>query len=120
MTDARLLVTSVGERDEAMVEVAHEAIFTSWPRLKVWIEDTGDDLRLRRQVSQAAAEWDAQGHDIKYLWPDDRVVDVVGMLERLGLGMAQLSDLERNFLRPIDIDTMLAELDDLCPSGKPA
>jgi formylglycine-generating enzyme required for sulfatase activity len=94
-----------------MVEVAHEAIFTSWPKLKAWIEATGDDLRLRRQVSQAAAEWDAQGQDKKYLWPDDRVVDVVGMLERLGLGTNKLSDLERRFLGPIDRGTMLTELE---------
>ncbi len=32
LTDARLLVTSRGEGDESVVEVAHEALFRSWPR----------------------------------------------------------------------------------------
>lgn len=110
LTEARLLVTGRGKGQNPMVEVAHEAIFTSWPRLKAWIEATSDDLWLRRQVSQAAAEWDAQGHDRKYLWLDDRVVDVVGMLERLGLDIETLSDSERHFLGPIDCGTMLTEL----------
>ncbi len=112
LTDARLLVTGRGEDHEPMVEVAHEAIFTSWPRVKTWIEATGDDLRLRRQVSQATATWVAGKQAAKYLWSDDRVVDVVGMLERLGLGSDQLSDSERLFLGPIDRETMPAELDD--------
>jgi formylglycine-generating enzyme required for sulfatase activity len=111
LTKERLLVTGRGEGHDTMVEVAHEAIFTSWPKFKAWIEATGDDLRLRRQVSQAAIEWDAQGQDKKYLWPDDRVVDVVGMLERLGLGTNKLSDSERRFLGPIDRGTMLTELE---------
>jgi hypothetical protein len=97
-----------------MVEVAHEAIFTSWPRAAEWIEAAGDDLRLRRQISQATAAWaaDEQANKYKHIWSDDRVVDVVGMLERLGLQEDQLSDAEQSFLGPINIEAMLLELDD--------
>ncbi|UCF90766.1 MAG: SUMF1/EgtB/PvdO family nonheme iron enzyme [Desulfobacterales bacterium] len=112
LTEARLLVKDHGEGHEPMVEVAHEALFTSWPRLKAWKEATGDDLRMRRQVSQASVQWDAGGRAQKYLWSDDRVVDVVGMLDRLGLGLSDLSDTERRFLGPIDRESMLAELND--------
>ncbi len=114
LTEARLLVTSRGEDHEPMVEVAHEAIFTNWPRVKDWIDTAGDDLRLRRQVRQATAAWEADEpvNKYKHIWSDDRVVDVVGMLERLGLEMEQLGESERGFLGPIDIETMLAELDD--------
>jgi formylglycine-generating enzyme required for sulfatase activity len=112
LTDARLLVTSRGEGNEATVEVAHEAIFTNWPRLEAWIEATSDDLRLRRQISQAAVEWEARDQEKKYLWPDDRAVDVVDMLDRLGLGIDDLSETERRFLGPIDRESMLAELVD--------
>ena len=61
LTEARLLVTTRGEENEPMVEVAHEAIFTNWPRLKEWIEVRRDDLRLLRQVRLAAAEWNEAG-----------------------------------------------------------
>ena len=45
-TDERLLTTSYDNNTgKATVEVAHEAILRSWPRLAEWIEDTQDDLR---------------------------------------------------------------------------
>ena len=53
----RLLVTGREQAGEPMVEVAHEAIFTSWKRLREWIEVKRDDLRLLRQVRLVAAEW---------------------------------------------------------------
>jgi formylglycine-generating enzyme required for sulfatase activity len=112
LTEARLLITGRGESNEPTVEVAHEAIFRSWPRLAAWIEAYGDDLRLRRQITQAADQWEAKGKKDKYLWPDERVTDVKSMLERLDLGMEDFSETERCFLGPIEVETMLAELDD--------
>jgi hypothetical protein len=111
LTDSRLLVTS-GEGKAPVVEAAHEAIFTHWPRLKNWIATTSDAHRLRRQVREAAEQWDACGQARKYLWPDERVVEAADMLERLGLKIEDLSDAERCFLGPIDRDAMLAALDD--------
>ena len=111
LTDSRLMVTS-GEGKTPVVEVAHEAIFTHWPRLKNWIAATSDAHRLRRQVREAAEQWDACGQAKKYLWPDERVVEAADMLERLGLKIEDLSDAERCFLGPIDRDAMLAALDD--------
>jgi formylglycine-generating enzyme required for sulfatase activity len=112
LTDTWLLITTSDDEQEPTVEVAHEAIFTSWPRLEKWIEDTSDDLRLRRQISQAAAEWEASRQADKYLWPEERVMEVVGMLDRLGLAIDHLSDKELCFLGPIDRKFMMAELDD--------
>ncbi len=112
LTKARLLVTDCEEGKEPMVEVAHEALFASWPRLRSWIEATSDDLRMRRQVHQATAEWKDGGEAKKYLWTDERVVEVVGMLGRLGLGVKELTEEERRFLGPIDRDSMLKELED--------
>lgn len=40
LTDARLLVQNIGEDKQPMVEVAHEALLYSWPRLAEWIENT--------------------------------------------------------------------------------
>ncbi|MCP5091110.1 MAG: ATP-binding protein, partial [Gammaproteobacteria bacterium] len=57
LTDARLLVTSRAESKTPVVEVAHEALLRSWPRLEKWIATTADDLRLRRQITQLADYW---------------------------------------------------------------
>ena len=112
LTDARLLVTGRGEGNESVVEVAHEALFRSWPRLKQWVQDTADDHRLRRHVAQLAAYW--QEHDFKeeHRWPDDRVIEVVDMMTHLGLKPESFSELERDFLGPLDRERMLEEIAD--------
>ena len=83
LIDARLLVTSRGQDNAAQVEVAHEAIFTHWPRLKEWIEVRRDDLRLLRQVRLAAAEWDKNGRATHYLWPHERLLPMAQMVDRM-------------------------------------
>lgn len=40
-TDARLFITSSAGSEKVLVEVADEALFRSWERLKKWIEDAG-------------------------------------------------------------------------------
>jgi serine/threonine protein kinase/DNA-binding XRE family transcriptional regulator/chemotaxis protein histidine kinase CheA len=52
---------------EPTVEVTHEALLRSWPRLRSWIDDAREELRVARRLAQAAAEWSASGHDSSYL-----------------------------------------------------
>ncbi len=109
--DARLLVCGqAGQRPT--VEVAHEALLDHWPRLKNWIEVRRDDLRLRRQITHAATDWQAHHCKAEYRWPDERVVEVVAMREHLKLEPADFTELERDFLGPLDRDQMLAALDE--------
>ena len=61
LTEARLMVKSRDTRGAPTVEVAHEALFTHWPRLAAWSQRAGDDLRVLRQVALAAVEWERQG-----------------------------------------------------------
>ena len=82
-TDARLLVSSAGGGGTPMVEVAHEALFQSWPRLRDFIERQGDDLRLLRVVARAARDWDQNGRTESYLWPHERLQPVYEMLRHL-------------------------------------
>lgn len=42
--DGQVMVTA-GEGQEATVEVAHEKLFTAWPKLMGWIEKSGQALR---------------------------------------------------------------------------
>jgi DNA-binding SARP family transcriptional activator/ABC-type glycerol-3-phosphate transport system substrate-binding protein len=49
------------------VEVAHEALFRAWPRLRSWIDDAQDDLRVRRWLTAATEEWEASGRSDGYL-----------------------------------------------------
>ena len=106
--DARLLVTS--GTDEPTVEVAHEALLRSWPRLVEWIKSVRDDLHLRSQLQRDAVTWNAHKRDDNYCWTDERVVATRGMLERLSY---QPSKLEQDFLGPIDPQQMKVLIDDL-------
>lgn len=95
-TDARLLTRNYdASRKTATVEVAHEAILRSWPRLREWIEDTQDDLRLLRQVRNAAQEWDERSRRDYLLWSQERLVLVYAMQERL---QPELNEVERAFI----------------------
>ncbi|WP_433261376.1 XRE family transcriptional regulator [Actinosynnema sp. CS-041913] len=49
---ARLLI-----RDHDALEITHEALIRAWPRLRQWLEDDRDDLRLHRQLADAAHTW---------------------------------------------------------------
>lgn len=46
----KLLVERTDEKNEPIVEVAHEALLRVWPLLKEWLEDSQDALRLREQL----------------------------------------------------------------------
>ena len=52
---------------EPTVELAHEALLRAWPRLRDWIQQSREDLRVQRSVSAAAAEWEAAARDEGYL-----------------------------------------------------
>src|SRR5262249_15098414 len=56
--EARLLVCDDPVMSDAMVEVAHEALLTSWDQLHAWILERFDDLHLLRQVQREAEEWE--------------------------------------------------------------
>jgi serine/threonine protein kinase/WD40 repeat protein len=58
LADSRLVTV-----DEGSVEAAHEALLREWPRLGGWIEEDAEGRRLRRHITQAATEWDAEGRD---------------------------------------------------------
>ena len=53
LANARLITTS-----EDAAEVAHEALIREWPTLRGWLEENRDSLRLHRQLTEAAQEWD--------------------------------------------------------------
>lgn len=105
---ARLLVLSDPDRTGPMIEVAHEALFTRWPRLHEWIEERFDDLRLLRQLRLEAGEWHRQGCPASHLWRHERLQPVYDMIDRL---QPELPEIARAFIRP-EAERLLDEIDD--------
>ena len=63
----RLVVRKVTEADDGTVEVAHEALFREWGRLKDWLEPERHRLEALRALTVAASAWDRQGRSPTYL-----------------------------------------------------
>ena len=61
------LVVRKGEADGGTVEVAHEALFREWTRLKGWLEPERARLEALRSLQVDAATWDRNGRDIAFL-----------------------------------------------------
>ncbi|MGI5423576.1 helix-turn-helix domain-containing protein [Streptomyces sp. CA-179760] len=58
LAGARLLTL-----DGDTVEMAHEALITAWPRLRGWIEDDRERLRVHRDLTEAAHAWEELGRE---------------------------------------------------------
>jgi WD40 repeat protein len=72
LVDARLLTTFEEEGIEGdgrrRVEVVHESLLTSWPRLVRWQTQDAEGAQLRDELRQAAQAWDEHGRHDDRLW----------------------------------------------------
>lgn len=67
LVQARLLVVQTGG-GAATVEIVHESLVHSWPMLKRWLEETGEDSAFLEQLRTATRQWAQKGHDEDLLW----------------------------------------------------
>jgi hypothetical protein len=65
---------------EPTVEVAHEALLSSWPRLRGWLHVSREQLLVQRRLLSAAAEWQAAGQDRSFLASGGRLAQFTGLL----------------------------------------
>ena len=65
----RLLVTGLDRAARPTVEVAHEALIRTWPRLRGWIDANREKLRARAAVLQSKADWEQSGKRDDMLLP---------------------------------------------------
>jgi WD40 repeat protein/DNA-binding SARP family transcriptional activator len=72
LTDARLVTTG-----EHTAEVAHEALIREWPTLHGWLSEDREGLRMHRQITEAADQWEAMERDPGALYRGTRLVRVV-------------------------------------------
>ncbi|WP_425086578.1 hypothetical protein [Streptomyces cyanogenus] len=91
LTRARLLTA-----DDDTVDLAHEALLTTWPRLHRWIDQDREHLRVQRTLSEAARTWKDLGHDPGALYRGTRLTTA---REHFGSRpTADLTSLEHAFL----------------------
>ena len=81
---------------EPTVEVAHEALLGAWERLRGWIEEAREDVRMHRRLSDAAREWERNRRESSFLLAGSRLdqFESWGSATNLALGLE-----ERGYLR---------------------
>jgi len=90
LADARLITTS-----EDAAEVAHEALIREWPTLRGWLEENRDGLRLHRQLTEAAHEWNEMERSEDMLFRGARLAQV---REWAAMHTLDMNVLEQEFL----------------------
>lgn len=93
----RRLLTSDRDRStrEPTLEIAHEVLLRSWPRLRTWLAEDRAWVRELRGLSSAAAFWDQGGRDDADLLRGARLA----VVNELATSRTDsLTDLERGFL----------------------
>ena len=105
LADARLLTVDAG-----YVEVAHEALFREWPRLRAWLDEQAQAQRIRRRLAIAATDWEQGGRDAGEVWQGTRLAAGV---ELMLAAPDEVTALERDFLEvgqaQLDADRREAE-----------
>ncbi len=78
---------------EPTIEVAHEALLREWPRLREWIDEDRDAIRVRRMLAQSAADWEEHRRDESELYRGTRLAAADEVAAQLPLTVP-----EREFL----------------------
>jgi flagellar basal body-associated protein FliL len=96
LVQARLLVVQNGSGSSgATVEIVHESLIHTWPQLKRWLDETGEDAAFLEQLRTATKQWQQKGKDAGLLWRGE-VVDEAARFSRRYRG--ELPELQRAFL----------------------
>jgi serine/threonine protein kinase len=73
---ARLLVVQTrGDVEGATLEIVHESLISSWPRLRRWLEESQEQSAFLAQLASAAKQWDAAGRRAGLLWRGEAADD---------------------------------------------
>ena len=76
------------------MEIIHESLLASWPRLARWRDQDSEGARLRDQLRQAARLWDERGRPVGLLWTGPSFADYVAWRSRYA---GRLTALEQAF-----------------------
>ncbi|MBK8985382.1 MAG: AAA family ATPase [Chloroflexi bacterium] len=69
LINARLMTLLPGEnRDDDQLDLAHETLIRSWPRLIGWVEEERVGQRRRLRLGEAAEQWQQLDQDPSALW----------------------------------------------------
>jgi hypothetical protein len=78
------------------VEVAHEALLREWGRLRDWLAESRNDVRMQRLLANEVRGWETPEHDPSYLLRGTRLAQFEAWLTDKTIALTQA---EQNFLQ---------------------
>ncbi|MFB9684838.1 nSTAND1 domain-containing NTPase [Amycolatopsis plumensis] len=100
----RLAASRLITLDADTVELTHEAVIDAWPRLRDWLAENRDGLRVHRQLTDAATTWEQTNREPDALARGTRLAVARDWAET---GHATMTPREREFLQA-SLDAELA------------
>ncbi|ANN19410.1 hypothetical protein SD37_29845 [Amycolatopsis orientalis] len=91
----RLASSRLVTLDDNGIEIAHEALIRGWPRLREWLAEDREGLRVHRQLTEATDAWESVDRDDGWLYRGARLAIA---MEWAGEHDSALSQRERRFL----------------------
>src|SRR5438552_19100487 len=92
---ASLRKSSPHAAEGARLDVSYEALIRCWPRLRRWLDEDRADLRLHRQITETAQEWNRSNQNEDLLYQNSRLIHAQEWRERHEV---KLNPQEREFL----------------------
>jgi WD40 repeat protein/serine/threonine protein kinase len=92
---ARLIVSRDDDTGDR-IEIIHETLATTWPRLAAWRREDADGAQLRERLAAAARHWDQRARASDLLWRGDALSDLRRWQDR---GDTNLTPVEQAFVR---------------------
>lgn len=78
------------------VEVAHEALIRQWERMRTWLEESREGLRLQRRLQAAAEDWQQANRNPAFLATGLRLQQFENRAEMGGIA---LTDVETEYVK---------------------
>jgi WD40 repeat protein/DNA-binding winged helix-turn-helix (wHTH) protein len=96
LANARMLTTDSDEQLAVLVDISHEALIHTWPRLRDWINENRESIRIHHKLAESATEWQSRDRDEGVLYRGQRLVEIV---EWLKSNYRSLNEQERDFIK---------------------
>ncbi|HET9953248.1 MAG TPA: protein kinase [Polyangiaceae bacterium] len=77
---SRLLIVQALDHGTT-VEIVHESLITSWPKLRRWLDESHEDTIFLNQLLSAARQWQVR-HDSGLLWSGEMVEELARFQRR--------------------------------------
>ncbi|MCG8419774.1 MAG: protein kinase [Proteobacteria bacterium] len=83
---------------QTSIELVHESLIHSWPRLRRWLDESQEDALYLHELRSAARQWQMRGYPGGLLWRGEAADEARRFVRRY---RGELSEVQRAYLRAV-------------------